>query len=186
MTLLNIYYLIMTAVSVSVDSFVGGAALGCGKSPRPARTALVAVCAVACLCAFASLLANMLEGFMARYAGYVGGCVLIAVGLSGLLKRETNVFARKRRVNDFFEALITGFGVGVDGACACFSLTLSGYGAEAALTVIFFHFVFIEAGILLAGMKNRADRTLITESANIERKIGCMLLLALGMFKFIE
>ncbi len=169
--------MIITAATVSIDSFIAGAALGYTYETHLQRATSLAIFTVASMCVAAVIAAAVIDGIATGYASILSGIVLIATALPELFKKEEPpVFMRKRRVIGFSEALATSFGVGIDGALATFSLALSGYGIWAAATVVFFHLIFIESGIALS---------VISAKINLPQKTGALLLLVLGIFKLV-
>lgn len=175
---MDLYYLVLTSASVSIDSLAAGAALG-ARAGGTQRTALVMMAAVTIMCLAAALMGLVPDKNLPPVSEKIGGVILITVGLWGALSAFADRFkgdnvrkrplmpapavckrpfapafdGRKDAGGGLVSALATGIAIGLDGAAACLSLTLMGYGMYAAAAVIIFHYVFIETGILLSSRK---------------------------------
>lgn len=148
---MDFYFTVLTAATVSLDSFVAGLSIGSESGKSKQMKIFLIMTVVAALCAAAHLLGRCLAVNDTAFAIRLGGAILVAVGAFGLAKnKKTAVIVRKRRLIPIIEIVLVGFGVGVDGACACLSLTLLGRGFMSAVTVFAFHYLFIEAGVILS------------------------------------
>ena len=170
---MNYYLLLLAAASSGADGFVAGAALGTERNAR--KNTIFAALTVGIMCFAASIFAGVVGDVLSDIAKLACGSLLIFIGLSGIIKRgEENTLLKKFRDDGNLKGLLTGLAVGGDGACACVSLSLGGFGVEAAAVVTAFHLVFMEAGglIPLAVSKKISDA-----------KIGPIILMLLGFYK---
>ena len=172
---MNYFSLLLAAASSSADGFVAGAALGSGENAR--KNTVIAVLTVGAACFAASLFAELLGELLSGIARLVCGPILILLGFSGLIRRDEEKTIRENlAVGDPLKGLLTGLAVGGDGACVCVSLSLGGFGVEAAAVVTAFHFIFIEAGTLIP----------LAASKKISgAKICPIILILLGIYKLL-
>ncbi|MBR2616850.1 MAG: manganese efflux pump [Clostridia bacterium] len=163
----KIPFLLLTAFSVSLDSFFCGFSLtltaraenkACGTGFRLKLFACV-MCAVTLLCTLAALLGNTLKEREKTFALRLGGLFLFAIGALGLgktlcegKKRPLPTFLRlKNEQTRAFSLFSAGLGVGTDGAIAVFSLSAMGYGGIlSAFTVIACHALLTDLGARVA------------------------------------
>ena len=117
-----IYFLILTAITVSIDSLVCGFSLSL-KSGKRLPVVLGIAVTVFIMCAITNYGAMLLSDVLNEKTVSLGGLILVGVGLFNLLKkREEQVPSRTL----FAETVISGFAVGLDGALANLSLSLMG------------------------------------------------------------
>lgn len=142
-------YIILTALTVSIDSFVCGFSLSCLKNKKTPIVFGIAA-TVFVMCALANYLTCFLAGKITEKNVSLGGLVLIGVGVFNLLKKRS-AENEKALSNSFYQSLITGFAVGLDGAFANLSLSLMGLNAFYVPVIIaVMHAVMICLGILLS------------------------------------
>lgn len=169
-------YLAFASASVSIDGLLAGVSLA-GRRDR-IRAILVITSAVLTLCLGAHFLGKVtVEAFSDVCVG-LSGILLILLGLHGYLEKEKSpVFVRNKGVNCFARDILTGFGVGADGALASLSLSLEGFGVYSALTVTAFHLLFLTVGSVLtrARLMHRLSRY----------KLQHLILIVLGMTRLI-
>ena len=146
------YYLLITAFTVSIDSFVCGFALAFNKGNKAPIVFGIAL-TVLTMC----LITNYATAFFADFlsettACIVGGIILISVELYNIFKSNT---PNKNGDGSIIkQSLISGFAVGLDGALANLSLALMGINAfYVPLTIAVMHALTITAGVLLAKTK---------------------------------
>ena len=126
------YFTVLSSVAVSIDALVAGAAIGarCDRKNLQ-RTLFTVVAAVTALCAAAYLFARSVNRSFPPFSENLGGPILMAIAFFEAVKKDKpSLPLRKRRVITFYEAFVTGVGIGVDGAFACVSAVLTGGGAE--------------------------------------------------------
>lgn len=144
---MNLIYIIATAATVSIDSFIAGFSLS--LNTKKSLTLPLTVAAVTyILCEIAALLGILLKNVLQNYVGIIGGGILIALGIVNLFKKENITLSSL----SFSQCFAIGVGVGFDGAAACLSLVLQGIG-DRLFTPIFFavtHFATVFLGQRLA------------------------------------
>ena len=173
--ILNILYVIATALTVSVDALIVGysASLATKKNfLLPVTVAIVTYF----MCLAASLAGRLLQNFLQDYVQYFGAAILALLGIGALRKKQTQTFSL-HDVN-FTQCLMTGFGVGLDGAVTNLTLVqnLSDVFFIPALFAVT-HFFAIYAGQCLA--KNTK-----IEKANIFSAVMFFLLAAVKLANF--
>ena len=117
---MNILYVVATALTVSVDALIVGYSVSISAPKNYLLPATVAIVTYF-MCVVASLAGALLQEFLQGYVKYVGGIILAALGLNALRNSETQVLHN----TSFAQCLITGFGVGLDGAVANLTLVSS-------------------------------------------------------------
>ncbi len=170
---MNILYIMATAFTVSIDSFIAGFSLSLNKRKKISLPVIVAIVTYA-LCLVASLAGTLLKDFLQNYVKIIGVGILILLGISALLRKESQTL----KDISLSECFAIGFGVGTDGAAAALSLVIQGVG-DIVFTPILFavtHFVTVYAGQSLA-------QTSKLPKANI---ISCVMFLVLATLKLVE
>ena len=145
-----IYFLLLTALTVSIDSLFCGFSLSLIK-PKKLPIVLTITLIVLLMCLLTNYGAIFLENYLTEKTASLGGVILIAIGFYNLLKKENK---RLNETNLFKQTLISAFAVGLDGAFANLSLSLMGLNAfyvPAIITAM--HAVMISSGILLSQTK---------------------------------
>ena len=176
---MGFYFLLITSATVSLDSLVAGLSIGAEKNAKTQLKVLGIITVVFITCLIAYILStNLLLGWQ-NVAVKVGGIILILVGTVGTLNNrneKTNVLHPPLKSHET-PLIFTGFGIGIDGACATVSLSLLGYGFLSVLTVSAFHYVFIEIGIFISNvsLKGKLPRT----------TIASVILILLGLYKLM-
>ncbi len=144
-------YILLTALTVSIDSLVCGFSLALTCKKKIAVIIGVALTVFA-MCVFANYSTLFLQDKLNEKTVSIGGLILILVGLYNLLKKrdeKTTVFNSPLSC-----ALVTGFAVGLDGAFANLSLSLMGMNAfYVPLIIAVMHAITISVGVLLAQTK---------------------------------
>lgn len=169
------YYLIITALTVSIDSFVCGFSLSLGKGKKTLIVTTIAT-TVLIMCLFANYLAKALSGVLSEKTASLGGLLLVAVGIYNLLKKEEKTLIQK---GTFKQILLIGFAVGLDGAFANLSLSLMGINEiYVPITIAIFHALTIWLGILLADLP-------IAKKIENYTFIAPIILIALGLYKVV-
>ncbi len=146
-----IYYLLLTAFIVSIDSFVCGFSLSLSKNKK-----LPVVIGIALTVLLMCLLTNYLTLFFAEKitekTTCLGGLILIGIGVFNLIKKKDEKPTEWKGA--FAQSIITGFAVGLDGALANLSLSLMGMNEfYVPLTIAAIHALMIYLGILLSQTK---------------------------------
>ncbi len=129
------YYILATSLSVSIDSFFGGLSVVHSGNFFIKVTKIIAVVLVACL--ISNYFGKLLFPLFKSNTEVLGGICLIAIALYQLFSKK------KETQNPYF----LGFAVGIDGACASFSLAIMGYNSILVpLSLTFFHLIFLCLG----------------------------------------
>ena len=144
---MNLPFVLLTAVTVSIDSFVAGFSIALNKSKNLALPLTVDIVTY-WMCLAASWAGNLLRPLLENYVKYVGAIIMFALGFSNLAKKEKG---RLCRIN-FSQCVAIGAGVGMDGAAAALSLVMQGIGDTVFLPILFAatHFATVFAGQRLA------------------------------------
>lgn len=171
-----IYFLFITALTVSIDSFVCGFSLSFGGKKNFLIVPIIAsVVFFMCLCT--NYLALILLPYLTEKVASLGGLILVGVGIYNLLKKETDLSQNKD--GTVKQSLLTGFAVGLDGALANLSLSIMGINAFYVPVVIaVMHAVMITLGIFLS-------QTPITKKCGDLSFLPPAILIALGIYKFL-
>lgn len=127
--------LITTAFTVSVDSFFCGLSLS--SQYKNNFKILLGICLSVFLTCFTGAISGKFLGdFLQKYAEPLGGVILYVVAVLNALSAKTDKPKLSKPNNfDFKISLIVGFGVGLDGALACFSLVAIGYAVLSVVTI---------------------------------------------------
>ena len=145
-----IYLLLLTAITVSIDSFICGFSLSLkGGKKLPIIFGIAFTVYAMCLATnyFALIFANKLNEKTACFSGLI----LIGIGLYNLLKKDDNGKTINSNHCALVESLISGFAVGIDGALANLSLSLMGINAfYVPIIIALMHGIMIALGVLLA------------------------------------
>lgn len=167
------YFLLFTAITVSIDSFFCGFSLALNKAKKLPVIFLIAI-TVFLMCLITNYSAELIRPYLTEKTACIGGLILIFVGIYNLLKKDKDYKVEK---NFFTQSLIIGFAVGLDGALANLSLALMGINAF-YVPIIFalMHALTIALGILLA-------RTKFVAGLNKIGFLPPLILIALGIYK---
>jgi putative Mn2+ efflux pump MntP len=144
-----IYFLLLTALTVSIDSFVCGFSLSLGGGKKLPIVIGIAL-TVYVMCLSTNYLTAVFANKLSEKTACLGGLILIGVGIFNLLKKESS---NKETQNKgiIASSLFTGFAVGLDGALANLSLSLMGINSfYVPLTIAVMHAFTITLGVLLA------------------------------------
>ncbi len=145
---LMIYFLLITAFTVSIDAFACGFSLSFLKGKKILIVTSISLTVFA-MCLVTNYLATVLNGLLTEKISCLGGLILIGVGIFNLLKKDEKTLANNHGV--FTQSLFLGFAVGLDGAVANLSLAIMGINAfYVPLIIALMHALTISLGILLA------------------------------------
>lgn len=171
-----IAFLIVTALTVSIDSFVCGFSLSLSNGKKLPIILGIAI-TVFVMCAFTNYLTAFFAEKISEKTASLGGLILIGVGLYNIFKKKED--AQHKTNSALSQALVTGFAVGLDGALANLSLSLMGINAfYVPITIAVMHALMIALGIALAS----------TSLAKKFGKIGFLppvILILLGGYKLL-
>ena len=168
-----IYFLLITAFTVSIDSFVCGFSLACSVKRKIPIVVIIAFTVYA-MCLFTNYLAISFSDLLTEKTACLGGIILILIGIYNLIKKDELTIDKSK----YCQYFLTGFAVGLDGAFANLSLSIMGINAfYVPIVIALMHALMITLGISLS-------------STNVSKKIAKikffapLLLIALGVYKF--
>ncbi len=169
-----IYFLLLTAFTVSIDSLVCGFSLG--KSSNKKISVIFCVFfAVLVMCFITNYFALLLKFLDPSFMGILGSIILIFIGIYNLYastKDNTNKIGSKTFI-------LAGFAVGLDGAMANLSLSLMGLNAfYVPLIIALMHAVMVMVGILLSNVK-------FSKKLEKYKFLAPLILIALGLYKML-
>ncbi len=171
-----IYTLLITAFSVSIDSFFCGFCLSLmGGKKLPVILSIFTVVLIMCL--IANYTAMLIANTSTLIPAVIGGALLVIIGLVNLIKKEDTTPNKKGGI--IKQSILSGLAVGIDGAIANLSLSLMGINAfYVPLTIALFHAVTIYLGVVLANTK------LISKLKRFSF-IAPLILILLGAYKIV-
>ena len=162
----------ITAIIVSLDSFVAGFSLSLNKKANlmlPSAVALITLL----LCLATTFVGSILEKYLGKNVDYFGAALLLLLAVLSLVRKDeatTNL-----QSVTLTESLAIGVAVGMDAAVANLSLSVSGVGVIAPLVFAVTHFFTVLLGQILA-------RKVKFEHTNV---LSGVILFALGVMKII-
>ncbi len=169
-----IYFLLLTAFTVSIDSFVCGFSLACTVKKKTPIVCIIAL-TVFVMCLFTNYLAVFFADKLNEKTASLGGLILVLIGLYNLFKKNEQSVVK----NNFYQNTIVGFAVGLDGALANLSLSIMGINAFYVPVIIaVMHALMIALGISLSEVK-------LSKKLSNLKYFAPLLLIALGVYKFI-
>ena len=184
-----IYYIILTALTVSIDSFVCGFSLSFSQK-KPFLVVPIIAATVFLMCLATNYLAELFSDKLSEKAGAIGGLILAAVGVfnfvRALTKKDNGDLSATIKSGKGFvaDAFLSGFAVGIDGAIANLSLALMGQNAIYVPAIIaVMHAVMIGLGVFLSGVLNKTAFFKKRKAAEI---IPPLILIVLGSYKIMS
>lgn len=143
----DLILIVITAVIVSLDSFVAGFSLSLNKKADTALPSAVALMTMI-LCLVTTFVGQFLSSRIDTYVNYLGAALLVALALVNILKKDDE----QQRLNSVTlgESLAIGVAVGMDAAVANLSLTLNGVGLVAPIIFTVMHYFTVWTGQVLA------------------------------------
>lgn len=171
---MNIFFVIFTAICVSIDSFIAGFTLSINKRKNitlPLTVALVTFV----MCLVAGIAATLVSGILEQYGSFLGAGILICLGVANLFKQNSQTLDSV----SFLHCFAIGFGVGLDGAAATLSLVLQGMGNALLISfvVAVTHFVTVFLG------QRMATQNVPSKHANVFAAVMFFALAALKLFE---
>lgn len=168
-----IYYLILTAFTVSVDSFLCSFSLSYTKGKKIYMVLLITL-TVFIMCLLTNYCVLFFSNRINEKTASLGGIILVLIGIFNLIKKEENTYKYNTLIK---QSLLTGFAVGLDGACANLSLSLMGINKfYVPLTIAVMHGIMISLGIIFS-------KTKIGKCFGKTNFIPPLILIALGLYK---
>lgn len=170
-----IYFLLITAFTVSIDSLICGFSLSFGAKKKLPIILGIALTVFA-MCLITNYGTLLFSNALTEKTASLGGLLLIGVGIYNLLKKEKQSQAIHGRL---LQILATGFAVGLDGSLANLSLSIMGINAfYVPITIALMHAIMIAVGISLS------QTPFIKNFAKIEF-VPPLILIFLGAYKLL-
>ena len=146
-----ISFLIITALTVSIDSFICGFSLSFTYRKKYPIVLIIAL-TVFVMCATTNYLTVLFKDFINEQTASLGGIILIGVGFFNLLRsRKSQDYNNLSEKASFYRIFLIGFAVGMDGALANLSLALMSINQfYVPITISLMHALMIWLGILLS------------------------------------
>lgn len=144
----NLLTVAVTAVIVSLDSFVAGFSVSLNRkvgTTLPSAVALITLL----MCLLTSAIGRYLSQYIEQYVNYIGAALLVLLALFNLFKKGEDGAARLKSVT-LSESMTIGVSVGMDAAVANLSLSLNGIGLLAPIVFGVTHYFTVFLGQLLA------------------------------------
>ena len=144
-------FLILTALTVSIDSFVCGFSLAFANKKKLPVVLIIAL-TVLVMCAFTNYAPLFFDNYLDENATFFGGLILLIVGVLNLVKCIKNINQNSdKSLVVSSKILLVGFAVGIDGALANLSLSLMGLNAfYVPITIALTHALMVYFGIVLS------------------------------------
>ena len=144
-----IYFLLLTAFTVSIDSFVLGFSLCLSKNKKLPVIIGIAL-TVLVMCTLTNYLTAFFANKITEKTACIGGLILVLVGVYNLLKPKENQSGNEYK-SSVKQSIIAGFAVGLDGALANLSLSLMNINDfYVPLIIAVMHALMIYFGTLLS------------------------------------
>lgn len=168
------YYILLTAITVSLDSFFCGFSLS-NKNNNKLVIVLTIAITVFCMCLITNYSGLFLADYLTEETTSFGGLILVSVGIYNLIKKDSDNVTLK---NTFRDCLFTGVAVGLDGALANLSLSIMGLNdLYVPIVIAVFHAVMVYLGILLSN-------SIFATKLKKYSFIAPLILIGLGLYKF--
>lgn len=171
-----IYFLLITAFTVSIDSFVCGFSLAFNGKNKFWIVPVIAL-TVFLMCLATNYFAKIFSGLLTEKIASLGGLILVAVGIYNLITCEKE--AKQLKYSNLKQVIFAGFAVGLDGALANLSLAIIGINQfYVPLIIAIMHAFTITLGILLSKLP---------KIRNLERLkfIPPIILILFGLYKLL-
>ena len=143
----KVLLLMITAVIVSLDSFVAGFSVSLNKRRNMTLPATVALITLV-LCLVTTFVGNALAGLLDDYVNYLSAAILVVLAGFNLFKKDDgNVSMQSLTIS---ECMAMGVAVGMDASVANLSLAVDGYGVTAPIIFAVTHYFTVLLGQKLA------------------------------------
>lgn len=170
-----IYYLIITALTVSIDSFLCGFSFSLSKAKKIPLVLIISL-TVFIMCLITNYATTTFTGILNEKTVRIGGLILIGVGVFNLVKKNDEL---KYHKNFLIQSLTAGFAVGLDGAVANLSLAIMGINAfYVPITIALMHGLMIGLSVTLSELP-------LIKKLKKFYYIPPLILIVLGLYKFI-
>ncbi len=145
--------LLMTALSVSLDSFFCGLSMSV-KTKKNFKFLLGISLSVLILCFLGSTLGQKMQNLLIDFSELLGGLILLFISLLGFLEKEEKTLLINEKDSVFLESLIIGFAIGLDGAMGSLSLSLMDYNIIIVpLLITGVHVLLMNFAIIISSSK---------------------------------
>ena len=144
----NLLTVAVTAVIVSLDSFVAGFSMSLNRKANTVLPSAVALITLL-LCLLTTLIGRYLSQYIEQYVNYIAAALLALLALFNLFKKDEGEATRLKSVT-LGESFTIGVSVGMDAAVANLSLSLNGVGLLAPIVFAVTHYFTVFLGQLLA------------------------------------
>ena len=172
------YYLIITALTVSIDSLVCGFSLSFNNKRKLPLIVIIAL-TVFIMCAIVNYSTQLFADKISDKTASLGGLILLCIGLYNIIKSKQPSSKTRSTRGLISQSILTGFAVGLDGALANLSLSLMGINQfYVPITIALMHALMIGLGIVLS------ETTLAKKFAKIEF-LPPLILIILGGYKLL-
>lgn len=156
------FYMLVTAFTVSLDSFFCGFSFA-EKNKSGLSFSVGVSLTVLFMCFVALLLSESVSSLLGNCSELLGGAILCLIGIIDFFDELRDINARlprgrvsRSKEKNGLTCLCGGFAVGIDGAVATLSLAVSGYyGVFLPVFIAFFHFVFVASGIAVSKLARK-------------------------------
>ena len=175
---MEVFILLTTAFSVSLDSFFCGLSMSI-KTKDNFKFIFGISLSVFILCILGRLIGVKTSNALLNYSEIVGGSILVIIAVIGFFENiRKNTFSSSSK-NLFLESIIVGFAIGLDGSAGCVSLALSGY------TSIFVPILITVVHVILLNVAILISNTTIAKRLNKYKFTPQIILFLLGSFKIL-
>ena len=166
-----IYFLLITAFTVSIDSFVCGFSLAFNGKNKFWIVPVIAL-TVFLMCLATNYFAKIFSSLLTDKIASLGGLILIGVGIYNLLTCEKEV--KQLKYSNLKQVIFAGFAVGLDGALAIIGINQF----YVPLIIAIMHAFTITLGIVLSKLP---------KIRNLERLkfIPPIILILFGLYKLL-
>ena len=172
------YYIILTAFIVSIDSFVCGFSLALFNRKKLSIILIISL-TVFTMCLVTNYATKLLTNYLTEKVSYLGGLLLIFIGIFNLVKSFNCESKKILEKNNFIQIFLIGFTVGIDGALANLSLSLMGLNQfYVPIVIASMHAFTVWLGILLS------NTSIAKKFAKIEF-LSPLILICLGAYKVL-
>lgn len=146
------WFLIVTALTVSIDSFVCGFSLSF-ICKRKLPIILTIAFTVFIMCLITNYAPVFLSKYLTQNTTLLGGLILAFIGTYNLIK-SFNTTSNEKATNSNGQIVLTGLAVGLDGALANLSLSLMNINEfYVPVLIAFMHAIMVWLGIILSHTK---------------------------------
>ncbi|MDE7454638.1 MAG: manganese efflux pump [Clostridia bacterium] len=169
----NVLTLIITAIIVSLDSFVAGFSISLNKRQNITLPAIVALVTFA-MCLITTFIGYLLKGVLDTYVNIFSAVILVTLAIMNLIKKDEES-AISMQEPSITECIVMGIAVGMDACIANLSLAVMGYGIIAPVVFAVMHYFTVFFGQRLAGK-------ITLKHTNV---FSAIILFALAVMKFV-